>query len=321
MAYFVLPAVAAIGWVLSRFSNNKTFRTIFGLLLLVFSLITLFLFISNSGNLIDPTVKKKDGNIKVEPPKAVKKPGSDSNDTDYLIGKNISWYDFISNSYQLKYNTSVQSFFETQKVHAAADQSFMKSSNNPLSYYHKLYKKLDELDNTKVDSIVKILGKKAKDKKLNPVQTAEMVITFIQEIPYVLVHQSSCQEIVKSEQSSSFLADYHAEGKPCLPNIPGGVQSPYEFLHNLKGDCDTRSLLGYTILRKLNISCSVWISQAYGHSILGVGVPAGNGSYKEVNETKHYGVELTNKGYRLGMIAPQQRDMNNWDIALFYNNY
>jgi hypothetical protein len=106
-----------------------------------------------------------------------------------------------------------------------------------------------------------------------------------------------------------------------LPNIPGGVQSPYEFLHNLKGDCDTRSLLGYAIFKKLNISSSIWVSEVYGHCVLGIGLPVGNGVYKSIDGLKHYAVELTNKGFRLGMISPEQRDISNWDIALYSNNF
>jgi len=141
-----------------------------------------------------------------------------------------------------------------------------------------------------------------------------MVVTFIQEIPYYLVHEESCEKAISS--GNDFLVTYHREGKPCLPNISGGVQSPYEFLHNLKGDCDTRSLLGYSILSKLNISSSVWVSDLYGHSILGIAVPTGYGLYKEINGIKHYGVELTAKGYRIGMVSPEQARPNNWDITL-----
>jgi hypothetical protein len=56
---------------------------------------------------------------------------------------------------------------------------------------------------------------------------------------------------------------------------------------------------------------------AYGHSILGVGLPVGVGQYKKVNGVKHYAVELTAKGFDLGMISPEQTQMNNWDIALY----
>jgi len=50
-----------------------------------------------------------------------------------------------------------------------------------------------------------------------------------------------------------------------------------------------------------------------------VGLPVGNGFYKEINGVKHYAVELTAKGFRLGMISPEQQIQSNWDIALFYN--
>jgi hypothetical protein len=145
------------------------------------------------------------------------------------------------------------------------------------------------------------------------VETAEMVVTFIQEIPYYLVHDGSCEE---ASSQGGFVADYHAEGKPCLAEIIGGVQSPYEFVHNLKGDCDTRSLLGYTLLSKLGIESSVWISPAYGHSILGVAVPVNSQYYKVVNGTRYFGVELTAKGFRIGMISPEQANMNNWNVVL-----
>jgi hypothetical protein len=319
--FFTLALIGFIGWLVSRFLNFSLLKTLFNIAFaagLLFFLASLF---SDKGSLIDPTVPKKDGNVKVGPPIPIKKDGAAEDDIDYKVDKNINWFDFISNKYQLNYSTSVQSYFETQREHTTAEANFRTTTRNPLAYFNKLYTKLDEFDEQKIDSIVRVLGAKAAAKKLNQIQTAEMVTTFIQEIPYVLVHQNTCQQIIQSESGNSFVAQYHADRKPCLANIPGGVQSPYEFLHNLKGDCDTRSLLGYAILKKMKISSSVWVSQAYGHSILGVGLPVGNGVYKTVNGLKHYGVELTNKGFRLGMISPQQRDMSNWDVALYSNNY
>lgn len=319
--YFYFALFGAIGWLISRFLPNRFLKTAFNLIFGAVFLLFLTTLFSNKGSLVDPTVPKKDGTIKISPPKQVKSDDSNFDDPDYEIEKEINWYDFITNKYGLKYITTVKSFFETQNNHSKVDNLYSKTSTNPISYFNKLYSNLEEFDSKKIDSIVKVLGKKASDKKLNQIQTAEMVVTFIQEIPYVLVHQNSCEQVVKSDKENSFIVSYHQDKKPCLPNIPGGVQSPYEFLHNLKGDCDTRSLLGYAILKKMNISASVWVSQAYGHSILGVGLPVGNGVSKSINGLNHYGVELTSKGFRLGVISPQQRDMSNWNIALYFNNF
>ena len=143
-----------------------------------------------------------------------------------------------------------------------------------------------------------------------------MVVAFIQEIPYVLVHDESCEKAIAE---GGFMAEYHSEGRPCLPEIVAGVQSPYEFIHNMQGDCDTRSLLGYTILSKMKIPCSIWVSQAYGHSIMGVALPAQSKNYKTVNGMRHFGVELTARGFRVGMMASDQTDMDNWTVVLFNN--
>jgi hypothetical protein len=171
-------------------------------------------------------------------------------------------------------------------------------------------------DEQKLDSLAEVFRAEQQKRNLNSGQTAEMVITFIQEIPYCLIHEGSCAE---ANKMAGFIAEYHQEGKPCLPNIITGLQSPYEFIHNLKGDCDTRSLLGFSLLSKLGIPASVWVSEAYGHSVLGVGLGSGGTYYKMVGGIRHSAVELTAKGFRLGMISPEQGDMNNWKIALYKN--
>ena len=255
------------------------------------------------------TTEKKDGTIKISPPKK-----TDGN--DLLTEKHVEWWDFFRNFYQVSYNTSSLSFFDSQQFHAKAFQGI--TTNSSVEFYTELYQKLESNDASKLDSLVELFKNRIEEKQLSPIKSAEMVTTFIQEIPYFLVHDLDCKTAVATS-NSDFMTQYHSENKPCLPNIPAGVQSPYEFVHNLKGDCDTRSLLAFTILKKLGISASVWVSETYGHSIVGVGLPVGAGAYKEINGVKHYATELTAKGFRLGMISPENQNMSNWDITLFYN--
>ena len=253
-------------------------------------------------------VKTEDGSIKISPPKR-------TDNKDLLSEKEISWWDFIKNKYKLSYATSATSFFESETANAENYKQIQ--AKNSLEFYYKLYSFMEKNDSPKLYSIIQKFRIKAKEKNLNALKTAEMVCAFVQEIPYYLVHDFDCQKAIE-QSGSDFLTQYHRENKPCLQDIPGGVQSPYEFMHNLKGDCDTRSLLAFSILKKLGISSSVWVSETYGHSVLGVGLPAGNGFYIKVKGDKHYAIELTAKGFRLGMISPEQQIGNNWDIALFY---
>jgi hypothetical protein len=232
---------------------------------------------------------------------------------DYLTDHRIRWNDFIEHSFLARYSTSSKQFEDSRSMHPAFANPQVSEA---MQYWNAVYTEFAHRDAPKLDSLLRYFQNEQKEKKLNPVQTAEMVVTFIQEIPYCLVHEGSCLEASKQ---AGFIGDYHRSGKICLPDIIGGVQSPYEFLHNLKGDCDTRSLLGFSILSQMGIPASVWVSEAYGHSVLGVGLGSGGSYYKMVGGIRHSAVELTAKGFRLGMISAEQGDMNNWEIALYKN--
>ena len=315
LLFYILVGLGVL-WLLTRVINlGSTIRFLGSLLL--FGIVGYFIFnlfyLSSSGS---TPVKTREGNIKISPPKDTDSNGDGKID-DAITEKDINWFDFSNQHYIAKYNTSIASF---QNSNNQQSELVLKTTgyNSSLDFFTKIYSGLFIIDETKIKKIAKIFSDSADLKKMNPTQTAEMVVTFIQEIPYYLVHEGTCQSAIES--GNSFMVEYHQQHKPCLSNIPGGVQSPYEFLHNLKGDCDTRSLLGFSILKELNIASSVWVSETYGHSILGVGVPVGYGIYKNINGVNHYGVELTAKGYRLGMVSPENNNPNNWDITVYYNH-
>ena len=312
---FAILLFSGLSWLLSRLFNSSLLKTILNILLLVVLFGFIFSFFYRTSSTKKP-VKTRSGNIKISPPIPLKD-STGKNLSDFATEKDVKWFDFVNQNYQAKYQTSVRSYQGSQKEQITLNNNASQSASS-IEYFTKYYAGLYKMDEDKINEIVKIFKDSAVKKQMNANETAEMVITFIQEIPYYLVHDESCEKAVAS--GNSFVKQYHASNKPCFPNVKGGVQSPYEFLHNLKGDCDTRSLLGFAILKKLKIASSVWVSEAYGHSILGVGVQNGHGIYKTVKGIKHYGVELTAKGYRLGMVAPENNNPYNWDITV-YNNY
>jgi len=299
LVYFIASRNASRGWLIVS-------RILFWLLFILSALFILGTFVNTSELLPED---RSEGDARSE---RVRRDGSDIISSRHTIewqnpiaeGRNEVTYYTGDNPYQASLN---------------AHRSILNISQNTSArnYWGQVYTKLLVEDNTKVDSLAKVVHKVSKDRSYSPLETAEYLVSLIQEIPYVLVHDQSCQEVVN--QSGGFVRDYHVQRKPCLPNVIAGVQSPYEFMHTLEGDCDTRSLLGHAVLRKLGISSSVWISEQYGHSILGVGVPVTSRAKKILNGVPHYGVELTAKGFRVGMIAPDQMHMRNWDVAIFKN--
>jgi hypothetical protein len=304
----VLPIfLIGLSTILFRFFRKSCLLILFSLTVFIVGGLLLLYFLSNNYKTHIPQDNRK-GTIKTSPPKSQKnKDGT----TDFTSEKEIHWWDFFNADYWARYNTSNTVFYESQQRHLEIVSN--ETTNNSIQFFTDVYGQMNKMDYYHIDSLTEIFITNAAKANLSPIRTAEMVTTFIQEIPYYLVHDLSCQEACKQ---GGFTAQYHSENKPCLPNIPAGVQSPYEFIHNLKGDCDTRSLLAYSILKKMGISCSVWVSEAYGHSILGVGLPIGTGTFKQINGVKHYAVELTAKGFKIGMISPDHTNTDNWDIKL-----
>lgn len=229
---------------------------------------------------------------------------------NYLVDHHVNWYDFAARNFDAHYSTSTYEFAVSTKRHRAWANSRV---TDELLFYHDLYEDLYSLDKTKLDSLAAYFSNEQKAKSMDQLSVAEMVVTFIQEIPYVLVHDGSCNQ---AAAGGGFVADYHARRMPCQPNVVAGIHSPYEFAHTMQGDCDTRSLLAFTILDRLGIGASVWVSRQYGHSILGVAVPANSSNFKRVGGNRHFATELTVKGFRVGMIAPEHTDMDNWNIVL-----
>lgn len=310
----LISAVLSILWLISRWRPAFPLRSVYGWALLGLFLVFMLMFRTALQSDFRPQ-ETDEGEVKQEKPEEYLLEDDQSKMRDYRHKKSITWFDFGKRTYRTDYTTTSLRYVQSKDIRDGLKNKNL--GNDQISYMTNLYAKLMINDTPKLDSLVADLKNKAITKNLNALQTAEMVTTMVQEIDYVLVHANSCKQ--SSKEDGDFVRDYHRENKPCLPNTFAGVQSPYEFAHNLKGDCDTRTLLAHTLLTRLGISSSIWISTVYGHSVLGVGVPAGFGSYKEINGVKHYGVEITNKGFKIGMLVPEQRNMRNWIVTNYKN--
>jgi len=178
----------------------------------------------------------------------------------------------------------------------------------------KVYQELVQKDENTIDAYAHIFDSLNTANQWNRQQLAEAIVTSIQTIPYVLVHDQSCQQAIK-ESGSSFLIQYHKDGKECLPNIKFGIQGGYEFLHNLKGDCDTRSLLCFELLSRFKYPVAMLISEEYGHCILGIDLPM-KGKYVGNSNRKYLVWETTAPGFKPGELSPEISDMDKWHIAI-----
>jgi hypothetical protein len=178
-----------------------------------------------------------------------------------------------------------------------------------------MYGKLSSFDNPKLDYIYNLLDsiKAANDLSYN--KFAEVIVTMVQDIPYKLILEEDCNVASSRDYNIRTTADRFG----CVGEVKYGVYSPVEFMYSLDGDCDTRSLLIYTIMAHYGYNVAVLVSFPYQHSILGIDLPGVGGSYVRAGGRKYYVWETTAKGFDVGYLPPEMSNMSNWNIALTNN--
>lgn len=167
-------------------------------------------------------------------------------------------------------------------------------------YWGYVYQKLVEKNGHHVDFVADSLLDLARKRELSRFDLAELMVTFVQDIPYTLISSKDCEE------------DYTG---PCRGNEAFGILSPYEFLHSLQGDCDTRSVLLYTMLKKAGFHPLIVVSREYAHAMIALDVPA-TGDFINYQRQKYYFWETTSHGWSPGMLPPSTNNVQYWKIAL-----
>jgi|GEM_PF-3966345 len=179
-------------------------------------------------------------------------------------------------------------------------------SNRRRYDYHSLIKN----DRSRLEKIGEQYIRFIKENRFTKKEAFDFIIKSIQQQPYVLVHTDECKDYLKTYEvlnwTNKFGYKFHKKEdytiEKCLPGIEKyGVQSPYEFIANLKGDCDTRTSAAYSILDFLGFDVIILNSDVRYHSVLGVhgfSYPSESQSY-QLNGKRYIICELTGE-YEIG---------------------
>ncbi len=168
-------------------------------------------------------------------------------------------------------------------------------------FWRSVYQSLYDHDKDQLmelqDSLLAIKTKQQLDKD----DFARLVVSFVQDIPYNYIVPEACE------------GDLTAG--PCVPYVRFGLLSPVEFLYRLQGDCDTRTVLLYTLLRNLGYQPLILNSQEYLHSMLALDIASSGEGFIYKGRTYSYW-ETTNIGWLPGMLPPDMNNKNYWHVIL-----
>ncbi len=228
-------------------------------------------------------------------------------DSVLVYSSNRIWQDNYGSEYSGALTVRAADFI---KLHNYIDAIPYK---DPANFWGKLYERIDKKDSPYLDLVVAEFSRINKEKKLNQMEFAEMVVSCIQDIPYSFVFSETCLPAENYEDSIKKVLEECPEC--CIGDIAYGIQNPVSFLQNLKGDCDTRTVLIYSILKYFNYDIAILNSDFYRHSIIGINLPA-QGSHKIYRGKKYAVWETTSKYFEAGQLPYSFNDITHWNVVL-----
>jgi hypothetical protein len=200
-------------------------------------------------------------------------------------------------SYCMKYST-----FQSTAQLLSDRRAKVRARLSDENFWGGIYAQLVAQTEDELDYLADSLQQVAQKLELTALDLAKLTVSYVQDIPYSFVIPSDCVHI-------------RTDGKPCLGNVDYGIISPYEFVHSLYGDCDTRAVLLYVLLQRMNFDPMIVVSNEYAHAMLALNIPA-QGEYLRHNGKKYYFWETTAKGWSIGMLPPDTNNKSYWKIAL-----
>ena len=219
-----------------------------------------------------------------------------------IISNYINWYDYKNYYYKKKLKITYNDYLKSIK----------NKKNSNASTIGGLYRDIYSSDKYDLELVYKELDFIRRDRSLSKRKFAEIIVSMVQYIPYNIVAQESC---FKAQISNDSIRDMIFSGIECEGNIYGGVYSPIELVKKMKGDCDSRTLFIYTVLKKFNYDVVILNSDLYAHSIIGLNIPS-SGRYKSYKGKRYYTWETTAKGFDLGILPADFSNMKYWYVAL-----
>ncbi len=231
----------------------------------------------------------------------------EGNDTLPIFTSNRVWKDNFGNNFSGPLTVRERDYLKL-KDHL---RNYKPPSTN--NFWGELYYHINRTDAPSLDLVMETFSKINKEKSLNQMEFAEMVVTCIQDIPYSFVFQDTCRPANNYEESIKQVLEDCPDC--CIGNVLYGIQNPVSFIQNLKGDCDTRTVLIYSILKHFNYDVAILNSNFYRHSILGLNLPK-SGLNKIYKGKKYLLWETTAKYYTAGNLPSSFNDVQHWNVVL-----
>jgi len=227
---------------------------------------------------------------------------------DFLISHNIKWKSLNNDTFNITLSVLLSDLKKSEIKHNSMGIELRKESD-----FSDIYNEMYVYDSSKFDRVFKAYDSLIVMNKLDKKSAAEMIVSSIQAVPYSSVLESSCDNENKSTRYT-----FYNNTNNCIGFEKYGVRSPVEFLKDLKGDCDTRALFLYTVLKRFNYDVAILTSSEYKHALIAINLNEQNpveGKNILINNKKYFLWETTSYGWKPGIISSEISNLKHWNLA------
>lgn len=304
----IIPFILFI--LLLNLIPTKFFSWIFnalGVLMLFGFLLSLLYFFGTNVN-FNPRPNKVDSQEEQET-QSIPISDNENNQTikDTLIRHFRTWNDYDGNNYQGYIWTKKSNYLSAKKY-----KNSLESLDNERGYDQIIFS-LKENDKNNLKGVYQLFDSIRKTKQFSKTKFAELIVSFVQDIPYSVILPDGCDPNLYNDK---FIREYlSTSNAKCDGFQKFGINSPVEFMTNLNGDCDTRTLLLYTALSYYGYDVALFSSEYYNHSILGVNLPINGLAYNYKNQ-RYILWETTAPNTKPGVLPSEISNLNYWRISL-----
>lgn len=220
-----------------------------------------------------------------------------------------AWEDYEGSQHEIAFNVN-----RADSSKAADFRSSYTISDISLLYYDFI-----EVSAGPLDSMYHAMINDIRSKNLAGQQVLDYVVSAIQTPEYTKItneNECPCNDMGQEWEDD---CNPRADGKGCCNLVlPYAVYTPTEFIVKKTGDCDTKALIAYALLKKMGYKSALLLGQVSGgyHAMLGLTEvnPVIPSRYVRHNNRVYYPWEVTgdyNGDCRLG-------NMNMWPV---WNNW
>ncbi len=229
---------------------------------------------------------------------------------DTLINHFLKWQDYNGRAYEANIAVSVAAVRNARAWHSQMGNHYYQEIGD-------VYQSMITIDSNRLQYLYQGFDSIRAANQLDEIEFSQLLVSAIQAQPYYLVLDKSCSAFYNDDFTTNYLANCKTDC--CIGNELFGVRSPIEFLSDLKGDCDTRSLLLYQVFRHYNYSIALLTSNYYRHAMIAIHftepVPS-KGLSVTIGGDQYYMWETTSPNLNFGEVSSNFNNLSHWDISL-----